>query len=169
VRDLISIGKLAQASGFDVPRLRIWELRYGRPIPIRRPSGHRRYSVTEVDRLDLVRQALAQDLRPRHVAGLSLTSLQQVVSALQPTARPAEPVALMGLEKVRDLLQECKECNVGADYITDRINEALGILDLAPKTPAAELDAALKVISDHGYYIVARGIRAAIEREKARA
>jgi methylmalonyl-CoA mutase cobalamin-binding subunit len=72
---LISIGKLAKASGFSVERLRMWELRYGKPAGQRLPSGHRRYGADEVERLHLVRQALQQGGRPREVVALDRDSL----------------------------------------------------------------------------------------------
>ena len=50
----ISIGKLAKATGFKVERIRIWELRYGKSeYQFVLPSGHRRYVVTEIQRLQL--------------------------------------------------------------------------------------------------------------------
>jgi methanogenic corrinoid protein MtbC1 len=76
---LISIGKLAKASGFSVERLRMWELRYGKPAGQRLPSGHRRYGADEVERLHLVREALARGGRPRHVVGLDREGLLQVL------------------------------------------------------------------------------------------
>lgn len=73
--ELISIGKLAKATGFSVERLRIWELRYGKPLGERRPSGHRRYPAEEVERLHLVREALARGQRPRQVVALGRAQL----------------------------------------------------------------------------------------------
>jgi methylmalonyl-CoA mutase cobalamin-binding subunit len=72
---LISIGKLAKATGFSVERLRIWELRYGAPKGERLPSGHRRYAAEEVERLHLVRECIARGKRPRHVVALSREAL----------------------------------------------------------------------------------------------
>ena len=46
--DLISIGELAAKTGLSPERLRSWELRYGRPEPVRLDSGHRRYPESEV-------------------------------------------------------------------------------------------------------------------------
>lgn len=60
----LSIGALSQITGISVETLRTWERRYGYPSPARRKSGHRRYSMTTVARLQLVRQALDQGLRP---------------------------------------------------------------------------------------------------------
>lgn len=78
---LISIGKLAKATGFSVERLRIWELRYGAPKGDRLPSGHRRYAAEEVERLHLVRECIARGKRPRHVVAMSREALLQELDA----------------------------------------------------------------------------------------
>lgn len=84
---LISIGKLAKATGFSVERLRMWELRYGQPQGQRLPSGHRRYGAEEVERLHLVRRALEQGMRPRQVVALPREALQQRLEKVPPSAR----------------------------------------------------------------------------------
>ncbi len=94
---LISIGKLAQATGFSVERLRMWELRYQSPQSQRLKSGHRRYNADEVERLHLVRDALAPGLRPQRVVALSREALLQLLGkpagrqqGVIPTGRKAE-------------------------------------------------------------------------------
>lgn len=81
---VISIGKLAQATGFAVERLRMWELRYGAPRSEKLPSGHRRYRGEEVDRLHLVREALNRGLRPGHVVAQSRESLLKLLETQAP-------------------------------------------------------------------------------------
>lgn len=90
---LISIGKLAKATGFSVERLRMWELRYGKPAGQRLPSGHRRYSAEEVERLHLVRECLGRGLRPRHVVALERAALlAQLDKGAPAAAAPAGAV-----------------------------------------------------------------------------
>lgn len=95
---LISIGKLAKATGFSVERLRMWELRYGRPLGQRLPSGHRRYQAEEVERLHLVRECLSRGGRPRQVVALDrealLARLEKGASAA-PAAAPNGVRALL--------------------------------------------------------------------------
>ena len=47
----LSIGDVVEATGLGEATLRAWERRYGFPVPSREPSGHRRYSVEDVERL----------------------------------------------------------------------------------------------------------------------
>ena len=39
---------MAEATGISVDTIRVWERRYGRPVPVRLPSGHRRYTDEDV-------------------------------------------------------------------------------------------------------------------------
>ncbi len=73
----LSIGDLAERTGVSVPTLRAWESRHGFPVPVRRPSGHRRYRSGDVDRVREV-------VRHRD-AGMRLdTAIARVVGAVDP-------------------------------------------------------------------------------------
>lgn len=50
----LTIGDLARRTGVAAHTLRMWETRYGFPVPIRRPSGHRRYDESTVDLVRMV-------------------------------------------------------------------------------------------------------------------
>ena len=47
----LSIGDIANRSGVAVGTLRMWESRYGFPVPERLPSGHRRYSEHDLEQV----------------------------------------------------------------------------------------------------------------------
>jgi MerR family transcriptional regulator, light-induced transcriptional regulator len=47
----LSIGDVVTATGVGEATLRAWERRFGFPAPRREPSGHRRYSADEVERI----------------------------------------------------------------------------------------------------------------------
>jgi DNA-binding transcriptional MerR regulator len=47
----LSIGDVVAATGVGEATLRAWERRFGFPRPRREPSGHRRYSAEEVERI----------------------------------------------------------------------------------------------------------------------
>jgi len=53
----LTIGDVARRTGVPQATLRVWEQRYGFPVPLRLESGHRRYSVADVDTvLDVLRR-----------------------------------------------------------------------------------------------------------------
>ncbi len=62
--NVLTIREVARRTGVSPATLRIWESRYGFPVPQRLPSGHRRYSEAECERV-------AKVVRDRD-AGLSL-------------------------------------------------------------------------------------------------
>jgi DNA-binding transcriptional MerR regulator len=89
----LSIGDVVAATGVGEATLRAWERRFGFPTPRREPSGHRRYSREEVERIRAV-------VRERN-RGLSLAVAIQRV-----TAEPSGPPSLFAplRERRPDLL-----------------------------------------------------------------
>lgn len=51
----LSIRDVARRTGVEAATLRIWEQRHGFPVPERLPSGHRRYSHTDIELIRQVR------------------------------------------------------------------------------------------------------------------
>jgi methanogenic corrinoid protein MtbC1 len=57
-RALYSIAAVSKLTGVSCHALRVWERRYGYPVPYRSPSGHRRYGVEQVHLLRRVAERL---------------------------------------------------------------------------------------------------------------
>lgn len=76
----VSIGQLARATGLAVDTVRAWERRYGRPQPVRLPSGHRRYPETEVAWLRQAAQAVARGHRPSEIMDLDEAALAALIA-----------------------------------------------------------------------------------------
>lgn len=109
--DLLSIGTLSKLSGQSLDTLRVWERRYGRPKPIRLPSGHRRYSQADVLWLSRVSEALAAGKRPSEVVGKSdaeLTVLLEQTKAPQ-NAYVDELLELVRSARTFDLARVLRE------------------------------------------------------------
>lgn len=127
---LVSIGGLARATGVPVETLRTWELRYGFPKSIRKPSGHRRFDVGDVVRIRRIVVALGRGLRAGEVVPASDQALKELISTVPPAATrrgpasPIEPPAL--LEMV-------------LDFDTDRLMRFLRS-DLAYEDPIAYIE-----------------------------
>ncbi len=92
---MLSIGALSRATGIPPETLRTWELRYGFPLPERKPSGHRVYPVTSVSRLRRIAEALARGHRAREAVSASQTALSSLLlmgpAESAPAPRNAEP------------------------------------------------------------------------------
>ena len=61
---LLSIGDICSETGLSSDVVRVWERRYGFPMPVRLPSGHRRYRTEDLHRLRLIAEAVASGHRP---------------------------------------------------------------------------------------------------------
>jgi DNA-binding transcriptional MerR regulator len=96
-RGLLTIGALSAATGVPVETIRTWERRYGFPVPVRKPSGHRVYPLDTVLRLRLIARALAAGHRAAEVVSASEGALDGLLAALPRAtgARPAPAAALL--------------------------------------------------------------------------
>ncbi|MBK8233364.1 MAG: MerR family transcriptional regulator [Candidatus Eisenbacteria bacterium] len=83
----LSIGALSRATGIPIDTLRTWERRYGFPVPERKNSGHRVYSVEHVDRLRRIATALQLGVRAREAVSATDGELDALVKALPPEMR----------------------------------------------------------------------------------
>ena len=62
--EYLSIGDICAETGLSADVIRVWERRYGFPVPVRLPSGHRRYRQEDLNRLRLMAEAVALGHRP---------------------------------------------------------------------------------------------------------
>lgn len=112
----LSIGALSRATRIPVETLRTWERRYGAPMPVRKPSGHRVYPAATVEHLRTVSRLLAQGHRPAEILGLSVRDLDKLLSLSAPAAaplrdakRPASATGAARTATIGDLLHATRE------------------------------------------------------------
>ena len=96
-KGLLSIGALSAATGIPIDTIRTWERRYGFPVPVRKPSGHRVYPLSLVPRLRRAAQAIARGHRAAEVVPASERALDALLESL-----PRLPVERMGLPPVSE-------------------------------------------------------------------
>lgn len=104
--DLVSIGHLAEATGISIDTIRAWERRYGRPIPHRLPSGHRRYAREDITWLRKVAEGLSRGHRPSKLVKLEPAELDDLLRG-----GPEEP----DLEGRLNLVRSFKSQELRAD------------------------------------------------------
>lgn len=109
--ELLSIGDIGLETGLSPDVLRVWERRYGFPVPVRLPSGHRRYRGEDLRRLRLMAEAVAQGHRPSVVVPSSEEDLRRM---LTPEVDPRvetlfEAAAALDSGRLRQLLREALE------------------------------------------------------------
>lgn len=130
-RAFVSIGGLSRATGVPIETLRTWELRYGFPRSVRKPSGHRQFEVAQVERIRRMAMALERGLR----AGEVVPASDAVLEALLATV-PVKPMT-RGQALPFDTLSLIEAVK---RFDADRLMRSL-YSDLAHEDPLAYLEA----------------------------
>lgn len=130
----LSIGALSRATGIPVETLRTWEHRYGFPKPDRKPSGHRVYPLSSVQRLQRIAAALAHGHRPAQVVGASDDQLDQLLEVVSGEgSADAQPAAQRAPTELSELLE------VIESFDADRLTRVL-LADWARLDPIAFIE-----------------------------
>jgi len=85
----LSIAAVERETGISKDALRVWERRYGFPIPTRNAFGERVYPATQVGRLRMIRRLMDQGMRPGRIFALPPGELQALAAGEPPAARSA--------------------------------------------------------------------------------
>ena len=94
----MTIQQLSKEIGIGIDTLRIWERRYGFPIPTRSPRGHRSYSGDQVDELRIVKKLQSLGHRPGKIFALSSAERREMLTAVVEQELPPNQ-ALQALTK----------------------------------------------------------------------
>lgn len=78
---MFSIGSVERDTGIGKDTLRIWERRYGFPIPQRNPKGERIYTDEQVKCLQAIKRLLDKGMRPGKIVGLSYAELDELIQS----------------------------------------------------------------------------------------
>jgi DNA-binding transcriptional MerR regulator/methylmalonyl-CoA mutase cobalamin-binding subunit len=105
----LSIAAVERDTGLSKDTLRVWERRYGFPLPQRDALGERAYPLDQVEKLRIVRRLLDGGHRPGRVVGMPLDELRQLSeSSPEPVLRsgtaavePIPPALYSYLDLVR--------------------------------------------------------------------
>ena len=92
--EAVSISAFAKATGVPAETLRSWERRYGQPVPLRLPSGHRRYRVEDIQRIRLIAGLIESGRRPSELLRASLDEL----ASATPAPPPVDPTVARWIE-----------------------------------------------------------------------
>ena len=82
--NLWSIAEIERDTGLGKDTLRVWERRYGFPVPLRDARGDRLYDPSQLQRLIRIKQLLDSGHRPGKVVPLSLPVLEALLQASCP-------------------------------------------------------------------------------------
>jgi MerR family transcriptional regulator, light-induced transcriptional regulator len=116
---MLTIAAVERDTRIGKDTLRVWERRYGFPLPLRDSNGERLYPPEQVERLRHIKRLLDAGWRPGRVVGLPLEDLQSIGGLTRPsatasagladamrdeTALSAEPQALYALLRAHDVV-----------------------------------------------------------------
>ena len=90
--DAHTIADVARETGIQKDTLRVWERRYGFPVPSRDAVGERRYGADQLNRLRQIKRLLDAGHRPGGVVALPLDGLAQHIKALSAGTPGGRPV-----------------------------------------------------------------------------
>lgn len=122
---LLSVGAVVRLTGLSEHVLRAWERRYGAVIPIRTAGGTRRYRESDVKRLRLLRDTVANGSRISDVARLDESTLKRLCGQEEPG--DVEATGVSGLAETLQAL---------SDFDLERAKEIVS-LQLSALGPAA--------------------------------
>jgi DNA-binding transcriptional MerR regulator/methylmalonyl-CoA mutase cobalamin-binding subunit len=96
----MSIAAVERDTGLSKDTLRVWERRYGFPLPERDAVGERSYPFEQVERLRTIKRLLDAGHRPGRIVAMAPTDLERLTSATGLRVAAAAPLAspLEGLE-----------------------------------------------------------------------
>jgi len=124
----LSVGRVADETGIPVETLRVWERRYQAPKPVRRPSGHRRYTWRQIHWLRRVAEAVALGYRPSKALRFQTDELDAVLRENRSmVAPPGEEERWLELVRnfqepeLRRLLTEAYEKQSPVEYVRNLV------------------------------------------------
>ena len=77
---IFNIGAVTRTTGIPVATLHAWERRYGFPISMRTPGGHRLYSQAVIQQLLQVKSRIDQGMQTRHAIKLVQNNFSKVAA-----------------------------------------------------------------------------------------
>ncbi|MEJ8837523.1 MerR family transcriptional regulator [Ramlibacter sp. AN1133] len=101
----LTIASVEREVGLSKDVLRVWERRYGFPVPVRDRNDERLYPAEQVRRLRLVKRLMDQGHRPGRLLRQSTEDLERL--ALAPAPEPSAPGAAAPGDATTSELLEC--------------------------------------------------------------
>ena len=165
----LTIAAVERDVGLSKDVLRVWERRYGFPVPDRDPNGERLYPAGQVLRLRLIKRLMDQGHRPGRLLATSVEELEALAVSYQATRTPDTHAASGDLDKLLLLIRE----HEGAAYLQAmqqrlarqglRVFVQDTVATLAAHVGSAWAEGRLQVFEEHLFTeLTARVIRQAI-------
>lgn len=156
----LSIAAVERDTGLSKDTLRVWERRYGFPVPSRDEGGERAYPLDQVEKLRLLKRLLDAGHRPGRIVGMPHEALQALADSTVDLNAVAPTTTAWADDDVQAYLALIRGHDVTAlrrQLLTDlmRVGLARFITDLlAPLNRAvgeAWLRGQMEIFEEHAY------------------
>ena len=155
----LSIAAVERDTGLSKDTLRVWERRYGFPVPGRDGIGERAYSLTEVEKLRIVKRLLDAGHRPGRIVPLAMEQLQELADQTvdQPLRQPEALLAMDGLREHLDLIRghDARRLRLELMRLLSRVGVSRFVTEVVAPLNAAVGDAwirgQLEIFEEHLY------------------
>lgn len=114
----MKIQQLSQEIGVGIDTLRIWERRYGFPVPGRDARGHRSYSTHQVEQLRVVKKLQDFGQRPGKIFALNPQDRRALLERLTTDKLPCD-------DRLQRLAKEMRPGQIAAELAEQRNNLGL--------------------------------------------
>lgn len=101
-----NIAAVERETGLSKDVLRMWERRYGFPLPERDANGERLYPAAQLDRLRLIKRLMDQGHRPGKLIAASNDELAQLAPRRSASRPPAPAESAEGLDELLALIKQ---------------------------------------------------------------
>ena len=101
-----TIAAVERDVGLSKDVLRVWERRYGFPVPDRDPNGERLYPAGQVLRLRLIKRLMDQGHRPGRLMAASVDELEALAASSRATTGAYANAGSDGLDKLFELIRQ---------------------------------------------------------------
>jgi len=101
-----NIAAVERDTGLSKDVLRMWERRYGFPVPERDANGERLYPAPQVERLRLIKRLMDQGHRPGRLIAMPTEELTTLVPRRSPDREMTPPAAAADLNELLALIRQ---------------------------------------------------------------
>lgn len=101
-----NIAAVERDTGLSKDVLRMWERRYGFPVPERDANGERLYPAAQVERLRLIKRLMDQGHRPGRLIATPLEELSALAPRRSATAESVSPAEAADLAELLTLIRQ---------------------------------------------------------------
>lgn len=150
---LFDIASVERETGIGKDALRVWERRYGFPVPVRDAHDERLYPHAQVEQLRLIKRLIGNGLRPSKVVGLEVDQLNTLLPPTQDSASQYSQEVLRLVDLIKQHQSPALRVALGRVLLQQGLNDFLSktIAPLNHLVGEAWVRGEIRVFEEHLY------------------